>query len=136
MNREELSESELTEALKQEALKMAVTCVRNTVIENYHAGIVPQSKTGDYTDVKVLTPYGEILWTELSRINDEEIKEFNKEVVNNLYAYLHCLVNPNVDTNLKDILMGYARDYYPYSWDEPHLPDDLTRAIEKRKHKR
>lgn len=130
------SNAELTEALKKEALKMAVTCVRNTVIETYHAGTIPQSKTGDYSDVKVVTPYGDIPWNELSRINDSEMMAFNKEVVNNLYAYLHCLVNPNVDTDLKEILMKYASDFYPFSWDEPHIPNDLNHIVSKRKQQR
>mgnify|MGYP001790954529 CR=1 FL=1 len=133
MNQEKPSNKDLTKALKQEALKMAVSCVRNTIIENYHAGIVPKSKTGDYSDVKVITPYGEIPWNELSRISDPEMMAFNKEVVNNLYAYLHCLVNPDVDPDLKETLMKYASDFYPSEWDEPQIPDDLKRLVEKRK---
>jgi hypothetical protein len=63
--------NKITEALNKEALVMAVNCVRNTIIEDYHAGKVPRSKTGDYSDVKVVTPYGEIAWNELSRISNE-----------------------------------------------------------------
>jgi hypothetical protein len=44
------SKEQLTKSLKTEALIMAVACVRNTVIENYHAGKFPQSKTGDYSE--------------------------------------------------------------------------------------
>lgn len=68
-----LDDKVLTKGLKNEALKMAVSCVRNTIIENYHAGISPRSKIGDYSDVKVITPYGEIAWNELSRISDDEM---------------------------------------------------------------
>jgi len=130
------SNEELTEALKKEALKMAVVCARNTVIENYHAGIVPRSKKGDYSDVKVVTPYGEIPWNELSRISDLEMMAFNKEVVNNLYAYLHCLVNPDVDSDLKEAFMSYGNQFYPYNWDEPHIPNDLDALAKKRKQER
>ncbi|PQJ80671.1 hypothetical protein [Polaribacter porphyrae] len=54
------SNEQFTDSLKKDALKMAVACVINTVIENYHTGVFLQSKTGDYSDVKVVTPFGEI----------------------------------------------------------------------------
>src|SRR6266404_9748741 len=44
------------------AIGMAVYCVRNTFLEDLHAGTVPSSKAGDYSDVKVVSPYGEIPW--------------------------------------------------------------------------
>jgi hypothetical protein len=39
-----------------------VLCVRNTSIEDVHVGIEPHSPSGDYSDVKVVTPVGEIPW--------------------------------------------------------------------------
>jgi len=39
---------------------IAFECFRNTELENLHAGKFPSSKTGDYSDVKVVSPYGEI----------------------------------------------------------------------------
>jgi hypothetical protein len=30
--------------------------MRNSELENLHAGVTPSSATGDYTDVKVVTP--------------------------------------------------------------------------------
>jgi len=53
---------------------IALHGVRNTELENLHAGIIPSSKTGDYSDVVVLTPYGEIPWNKLSRISDLEMR--------------------------------------------------------------
>ena len=46
------------------ALAKAITvlCVRNTFLEDLHSGTSPSSKTGDLSDVKVVTPYGEIPW--------------------------------------------------------------------------
>ena len=127
------SNEQLNESLKNEALKMAVACVRNTVIENYHAGEFPKSKTGDYSDVKVVTPFGEIPWNELSRISDTEMMAFNKEVVNNLYTYLECLLNPNFDRKLKERFMSYCNEYYPYNWDEPMIKESLIDIEEKHK---
>ncbi|WP_417197737.1 hypothetical protein [Bizionia sp.] len=111
----------LTEELKREALRMTASCVRNTVIDDYHKGTVPQSKTGDYSDVKVVTPYGEIAWNELSRISDDEMMAFNKEVTDLIYTYLQCLLNPYFDRKLKDEFMLYANVCYPSKWDEPEI---------------
>jgi hypothetical protein len=54
--------------------------VRNTSLEDLHSGTFPSSKSGDYSDVKVVTPYGEIPWTELSRISDEEMRKLMLDV--------------------------------------------------------
>jgi len=37
---------------------LVLNCVRNTFLENLHQGIFPDSKEGDYSDVKVVSPYG------------------------------------------------------------------------------
>ena len=42
--------------LKRLAKYMAQQCFRNTVLENFHAGITPYSEAGDYSDVVVKTP--------------------------------------------------------------------------------
>ena len=57
------------------AVALAETAVRNnTPLEDLHAGTFPSSKTGDYSDVRVVTPYGEIPWNAVSRLSDEEMK--------------------------------------------------------------
>ena len=38
------------------ALSLVETCVRNTGLEDLHAGRWPRSATGDYSDVRVMTP--------------------------------------------------------------------------------
>jgi O-acetylhomoserine/O-acetylserine sulfhydrylase-like pyridoxal-dependent enzyme len=65
--------------------------VRNTVLENFHAGVSPSTKTGDYTDVKVVTPYGEIPWNELSRINDIEMRSLMLDIEAALTTALEAL---------------------------------------------
>jgi hypothetical protein len=54
------------------ALAKAITalCVRNTFLEDLHSGTSPSSKTGDFSDIKVVTPYGEIPWQQVSRLSD------------------------------------------------------------------
>lgn len=70
------------------SLALVEHCVRNTGLESLHAGITPDSETGDYSDVKVVTPYGEIPWERLSRISDEEMKALMIEIVNKVYTFL------------------------------------------------
>lgn len=62
------------EKLKLLARFLSEVAFRNSQLENLHTGITPSSKTGDFTDVKVVTPYGEIEWKELSRISDKEMR--------------------------------------------------------------
>jgi len=53
------------------AKKLVLDAFRNP-LEDIHAGMWPSSKAGDYSDVKVVSPYGEIPWVRLSRISQEE----------------------------------------------------------------
>ena len=41
---------------KRLALNMALMCVRNTCIEDVHAGVEPSSKAGDFSDAKLVYP--------------------------------------------------------------------------------
>lgn len=67
---------------------MALMCVRNTRLEDIHAGKYPTSRTGDYTDVKVVDAEGrEIPWPEISHISDPEMRELMKQVVNRIYTF-------------------------------------------------
>ncbi|NQE61515.1 hypothetical protein [Caulobacter sp. RHG1] len=70
------------------SLALAETGVRNSRLEELHAGTFPQSAVGDYSDVKVVTPYGEIPWARVSRLCDEEMKGLMIEVVDRLYTVL------------------------------------------------
>jgi hypothetical protein len=74
--------------MKRLAKYLAQQCFRNSFLEDLHAGITPDSKTGDYTDVLVRSPYGEIPWSRLSRLSDEEMKVLMIDVVNKTYRAL------------------------------------------------
>jgi hypothetical protein len=50
------------EVLKRIAKCLAQQCLRNAMLEDLHAGITPDSQTGDYTDVVARSRYGEIPW--------------------------------------------------------------------------
>src|SRR6516225_1108971 len=77
--------------MKRLAKYLAQHCFRDTYLEDLHAGITPDSKTGDYTDVLVRSPYGEIPWPQLSRLSDEEMKVLMIDVVNKTYKALRLL---------------------------------------------
>jgi hypothetical protein len=49
---------------------MVLQCVRNSMLEDLHAGTSPSSASGDYSDVTVSSPYGAIPWLKVSRLND------------------------------------------------------------------
>ncbi|WP_430411320.1 hypothetical protein [Kordia sp.] len=132
--KEKIGDKAFTKAIKHEALLMAVNCVRNTVIEHYHAGTIPSSKAGDYSDVKVVTPYGDIPWNELSRINDKEMEIFNIEVINKLYTFLEYLLNPKYRDD-KDRFLGLMSIMYPYHWNEPKLDTDFLDILISQKNR-
>jgi hypothetical protein len=68
------------------------TCVRNSrCLEDLHSGIFPSSVIGDYSDVKVVSPYGEIPWNRVGRISDDEMKALMIEVVDRVFTYLTYL---------------------------------------------
>ncbi len=117
--------------VKKLARYMALNCVRNTVIENYHCGEFPQSEKGDYSDVTVVTPSGEIPWNEVSRISDPEMMHFNKEVVDLIYTFLHFMIG-NSTKEERDAFFSYIELLYPNEWDEPKLDKTLMSVLERK----
>lgn len=105
--------------LQRLTLALVETCVRNTRLEDLHAGRTPRSVTGDYSDVTVMTPDGAIPWTEVSRITDEEMKSLMIEVTNRLYT---CLGVPEA---LDGLRTSTGR------WDPPKLDANLMRRVER-----
>lgn len=107
-------------AMERLALSLVETCVRNTGLEDLHAGVVPRSASGDFSDVRVLTPYGEIPWTDLSRISDDEMKVLMMEIVDRVFTYL----------SFPDLLAhppGAAA-----RWRRPELDASLMKTVRRR----
>ena len=102
--------------LKRLAKYMVQQCFRNTVLEDYHAGTIPDSATGDYADVVVKSPFGEVPWRELSRISDEEMKALMKDAVRKTHQFLLTLFEERSGGEL--ILRLARRDPLP-QWDDP-----------------
>ena len=103
---------------KRIAAKMAKTlammCVRNTGLESLHAGIVPVTHTGDYSDVRVIDADGrEIAWNDVSHLDNDQMRALMKEIVNRLYTF-----NISIDDQeFRDRVDRWAR--LADRWDEP-----------------
>ena len=108
------------------AKSIAVLCVRNTFLEDLHSGITPSSRSGDYSDVKVVTPYGEIPWHKLSRLSDEEMKRLMKEIVDKIYTFLRRQEEP-------EFLEAFLRmgDMYAARWDEPQMEERFIVPVKR-----
>jgi len=103
---------------------MAMMCVRNTMLEDIHAGVEPVSHTGDFTDVTVIDADGRrIPWPEVSRIGNEEMGQLMRQVVNRLYTFqtkaddLHFVA-------MMDRALAEA-----WRWDEPELDEIILSGI-------
>lgn len=120
--------------LEDLALLLTIDCVRNTVIETYHGGISPSTETGDYSDVKVVTPYGEIPWQEVSRLNNDEMKAFNIEVSNKLYTLLRFLFDPKYKEE-RDLFLNnfHVQSSIPKDWNKPILDQGIMNVVKKLK---
>ena len=103
---------------------MAMMCVRNTMLDNIHAGIEPVSHTGDFSDVVVIDANGRrIPWPNVSRIGNEEMGRLMRLVVNRLYTF-----QAKAD-DLQFVAMmdrALAKDW---RWDEPQLDEIILSAI-------
>ena len=107
------------EDLKRLTLSLVETCFRNTMLEDLHAGRTPRSAAGDYSDVVVLTPDGEIPWTEVSRISDEEMKTLMIECVDRVFTWL----------TYPEAMVGIATA--TQGWDRPKLSPDLMKRVRR-----
>jgi len=118
MNPKHIREIQTNEVLRKRLAKfIALHCFRNTdVLEDLHSGEVPISESGDYSDVKVITPDGEIPWSDLSRFGDREMKALMIDVVNRCDHVLAILFSTRVGDKLIEELG--RRDLVPY-WSDP-----------------
>lgn len=100
----------------QLAKAMAMICVRNTMLEDLHAGLVPVTRRGDFSDVFVVDADGNrIPWMDVSRLDDDEMRNLMRQVVNRLYTFQVCFAEPKFQTVVSRWL-GEAR-----KWDDPVL---------------
>jgi hypothetical protein len=102
---------------------MAMLCVRNTQLETLHAGPTPVTRTGDYSDVFVHDADSRrIPWTEVSRIDDAEMRVLMQEIVNRLYTFHLRIDDPAFRAEIDRWVAASAQ------WDAPK-PDPVLSAI-------
>lgn len=127
-----LKEIASNEVLRKRLAKcMALQCFRNSKLEDLHAGVYPDSQAKDYSDVKVVSPFGEIAWQKLSRLSDQEMRTLMIDVVNRCYGLLSELLNsPGADRIIATLK---ERDPLP-RWNDPEDPPagDRRRSADRR----
>jgi len=117
--------------LAQFVKSLVAACVRNnTSLEDIHAGIFPRTKTGDYSDIKVVTPYGEIPWDGVSRISNAEMKKLMIEIVNNLFTILNDTMIVHSLTESESIVINFLSLGSTSNWNDPQMVPALTEAIQ------
>lgn len=95
---------------------IAMICVRNSRLEDLHAGQVPITRTGDWSDVVVIDAAGNrIPWADVSRIDDNEMRALMRDVVNRLYTFHLKPDDPTLRAEVER-WMSVANN-----WDEPEL---------------
>ncbi len=122
---------------KQIALGLAVLCVRNTSIEDIHSGIEPATDAGDFSDVIVVTPHGEMSWNSVSRISNDEMRAFMIQVVDRLYTSLLRLNDPEFVARVTKYARGATSgwkepqdlpDWFSGKWDAVERPTEADRS--------
>lgn len=92
------------DSLKKLALIMAVACVRNTCIEEFHARPQPQFLT------------------------DADMKRFNREVADKMYTFLHYLLGDDAEKRAR--FLAHMEPLLPYNWDQPSLYPGMVAVAE------
>ena len=108
------------------AKMMAAACVRRGYLEKLHAGFTPVTRSGDYSDVKVIDAEGrEIPWNQVSRINQEEMKTLMIGVVNRIHTFLARTLFSATEDKAFHQALDRAAVPWTKAWDEPQYLADL-----------
>lgn len=105
------------------AKDITALCVRMTCIEELHVGKTPHTQTGDHSDIKVVTPAGEIRWSDVSHISDEEMRRFLKQVTDRLYTVLAQIEDAAFMERLHTIGQKLTA-----TWDDPEYLADWCKG--------
>ncbi len=112
---------------------MAAACVRRGYLEKLHEGVPPVTRTGDYSDVKVIDAEGrEIPWNQVSRIDQDEMKTLIIGVVNRIHTFLARTLFSETEDKAFQQALDRAAVPWTKAWDEPeYLSDFLMPHSEK-----
>lgn len=106
------------------AKTLAMMCVRNTGLETLHAGVVPVTQTGDYSDVRVIDADGrEIAWNDASHLDDDQMRALMKEIVNRVYTFYISID----DEEFRDRIDRWA--WLTDCWDEPDSDIEFLKLL-------
>ena len=95
---------------------MAMLSARNTHLASIHEGKVPINRTGDWRDVTVVDADGNrIPETEVSHINDDEMRDLMRDVVNRLYTFHLCADEPGLQAEIERWMAAASK------WDAPEI---------------
>lgn len=112
---------------------MTAACVRRGYLEELHAGVTPVTRSGDFSDVKVIDAEGrEIPWNEVSRISQDEMKALMTGVVNRVHTFLARTLFSETEDKAFETALGRAVAPWTKTWNEPeYLPDFLMPHSQK-----
>ena len=103
---------------------MALLCVRNTALEDIHAGPAPVTRTGDWSDVTVVDAEGRrIPWPQVSHFGDDAMRTLMREIVDNLYTFLLLSREPGFLERMTIWMRSASR------WDEPKIVEDFLPGL-------
>lgn len=106
---------------------MAMMCVRNTKLEDLHAGIVPTTRIGDYSDVVVLDAEGrKIPWARVSHIDDGQMRNLMRQIVNRLYTFHLKADEPEFREQIERWMLVAGK------WDDPQIDHAFIGALEQK----
>ena len=105
---------------------MAMICVRNTGIEELHAGTVPVTHRGDYSDVFITDADGrQIRWSDASHLDNDQMRSLMRQIVDRLYTF-HLKAD---DQGFRDHLDRWLT--VAERWDEPKLDESFLATISR-----
>ena len=103
---------------------MVLVCVRNTKLEDLHAGLVPVTNTGDYSDVTVIDGDGRrIPWNDVSHVDDDAMRDLMRQIVDRVYTFQAKAEDPAF-LKVIDRWSSVAA-----AWDEPRLDEVLLNEM-------
>lgn len=103
---------------------MAMICIRNTRLEDLHAGLQPVTLTGDYSDVSVVDATGQTIpWRNVSHINDAQMADLMRDIVNRLFTFHMRRDDPSFRDHLDRWMTAAGK------WDNPTLDTAFLAAV-------
>ncbi len=105
---------------------LALMCVRQSRLETLHEGLSPITHTGDYSDVVVVDAEGRgIPWPEVSRFDENEMRDLMREIVNKIYTFFVKGEDPDFVA-----FSDYVRPA-TYKWDKPKIDSVMMHHVKE-----